>query len=413
MRRRYIVIVAAIVHFVVMFFFAICLSCAVPDFATFVIQLVSFPAAFLVPMPIAVMFIPLNSLLFGIGVAWFVHRRRLQRSGAVAAQAGCDEMAGTVATLRALILIALLFCLCLVPVARFASVTMAATFVLLFCVARLWIVRIARARSRDTRWCRRALVAVAGLAFASFSLLVLVPYPPTRPSEADRARKLSYAETVEAVRKMVAGRSVPLHMRFLWAVRWRTDFDVNRYFSVLTRIGPEPSYVLDYVVLGAQTPVLYSRKLWAMPYLTWDALLPCYASGDMEVAFKKWISRVQCDDSPDGYVQLLILYIEGPRFYQSGPPVLWDTRIVADRGEVERLLDSAHGRLALPAEKDAIKRAGPEPVVEMGDRSVSVTLVTCSDRGLMRTTYTITRAKPHRIEETRRQFAYELMPVLY
>jgi hypothetical protein len=193
----------------------------------------------------------------------------------------------------------------------------------------------------------------------------------------------------------------------LGGIRWRTDFNVNQYFTVLNRLSPEPGWTLDYVYAYSQlggSPVLYARRIWSVPILTHSAYRNAKPETDIGEQ-PEFLRHVRADGTPVGFVQLAVLHIMANQFYLFWHANYNDERILHERSQLEALLGKqAVFKKPTAEEKHKARSVDLQPVVEMLDASVRVSLLTWTDwGGLYRKTFTFSREFPHQLQKTEKE----------
>ncbi|NLT28441.1 MAG: hypothetical protein GXX97_05150 [Dehalococcoidales bacterium] len=79
----------------------------------------------------------------------------------------------------------------------------------------------------------------------------------------------SRQKTVDAMRSLINGYSLPREYWTVDSARLEGWFDVNAYFSVLSHLSMQPGYTLDYVYHGRQLeghPYMYARRVDSKPF---------------------------------------------------------------------------------------------------------------------------------------------------
>jgi hypothetical protein len=207
-------------------------------------------------------------------------------------------------------------------------------------------------------------------------------------------------QTVDALAALLPER-IPAHLQQRDAIKDGSEFDPNRYFSVLTRLSMESGYVLDYAYYYdgfAGLPMLYARPAGQAPYATYDD----YARAVDESARKplSYLDHVRADGTPESFFQLVLLRIAGGQFYLFWHANYNDAQVICDRSGLEALIATLQASdLNLPDDVLAQARAlDLEPVVEFQGDGVRVRLVTFSLwSGFSEETYLLSRESPHKV----------------
>lgn len=193
-------------------------------------------------------------------------------------------------------------------------------------------------------------------------------------------------------------------------------FDVNQYFTVLSRLSPDKGYVLDWVYWGGDLggrPVLYAREANASPFASFDSYaanpinIPptevSSASSASERLQFGYIERLRVNDSPEGYFQLVVLRLLGDRFHMFWHERYNETFLVCSKSAWESLLqrEKKRGKPYDPPPPSFITTADKldfTPTVQIGDNQVEVVVTTYSPfGGLDLHSFVIARQFPHRI----------------
>lgn len=176
------------------------------------------------------------------------------------------------------------------------------------------------------------------------------------------------------------------------------DFDVNRYFEVLTHLKTHDGYTLDYVYssdgLGGY-PLLYARPMDQKPFQTPDDF--------DEAKPPSYISAVEADGTPESYLQLSILALMGSQFYLSWHANYNDAQVLCGSSDIERIISenakSDFGaKLTSTQKREARAISQPGPMVTIDGERVTVSMLIFTNwGGFVRRTYTITEPFPHAI----------------
>jgi hypothetical protein len=356
-------------------------------------------------------FLPMvvNSLLWGAFIVWG-GARVLCRSGTIspkeAFQSHSVPESIRFGFLLQLLLIAL-FCFVIWPIAAAGSLTVFAFLLICTFLNRLMARKVAHFAGWNVvrmAWLFHLLGLFCMLIIV---LLMIVPYPSAKPIQAGAQQELSFSETVIRMKSLNDHQGIPRHLMMLGAFRWRTDFDVNLYFTVLTRLRPEPGYVLDYVYdhnrLGG-SPVLYARRRISPPFLTCSAYVNAIGQDTVDTE-RDYLNHVQIDDSPRGYLQFVLLSIMANQFYLYWHANYNDEQIVHDRKHFDDLLSKQDVfNKPTPEEQERSRSLSPDPIVELDQEAARVSLLTWTEwGGLYRKTFTIKRQFPHQILDTKEE----------
>jgi hypothetical protein len=194
------------------------------------------------------------------------------------------------------------------------------------------------------------------------------------------------------------------------------EFDVNKYFTVLTHLSMEPGYVLDWVYDfngSGGNPVLYVRPEKEAPFKTYQefgaaAELAAEPANDYSLI---WMvkgenaavdgNRIKIDGTNEGYFEYTVLQILGGQFYLWWHANYNDTRILCDAADIDDILlmidNSGYMKINEDFKKDA-RNINAQPVLEISGGNVTVKLLTFSMwGGFSRSQYTISRNYPHAV----------------
>lgn len=194
-------------------------------------------------------------------------------------------------------------------------------------------------------------------------------------------------------------------------------FDANRYFAVLDKLHPESGYVLDWVYwkrgIGA-LPVLYMRKTDVKPYASYELYATEVTNtpheADLSAAETRerlqygYIRKLQVEDSPEGYFQLVVMRLLGDRFHFFWHEFYNEIYLVCSKPAWEALLLQEKSRGAPyepPSSKfiAAAKKHDFTPKIKMvRNRQVEVSVTTYSPfGGLSVYSFIIGREYPHQV----------------
>lgn len=210
----------------------------------------------------------------------------------------------------------------------------------------------------------------------------------------------AWQQVADDLRDLQHGLERPEHLIAAEPVLDGSEFDVERYFDVLTHIDVEPGFVLDYVYRTSPDrgfPVLYTRRSDAERYLTYAQFEAGTGrdAGQGDLAFMEQVYVV--DGTPQGFFEYVVLETVGGQFYLFWHAQEEDDRIIA----TEERLDEALASVATEMDAEELARArtvDPTPVVILDDDVATVEVVKFTRRGgLYRVTYTIERVFPQRI----------------
>lgn len=230
--------------------------------------------------------------------------------------------------------------------------------------------------------------------------LVLLTLPACGPAGPD----LGCADTLAALADLRQGLGgIPENLLTESPVENGSEFDPNEYFTVYSHLSMQEGYVLDFVYtydgLGGY-PTLYAR------YNEWE---PFLSQADLRPGMDNYLDHVQVDDTPEGYLQYVILASTAEQFYLEWHANYNDQEIVCSRQAIKdivKALGSADfGYPITAAEKaQALAIKSIEPVVTLSSETVTVRVVTFTKwGGFYRMTFTIDRSFPHFILDVQQE----------
>jgi hypothetical protein len=241
------------------------------------------------------------------------------------------------------------------------------------------------------------LCALGGLVLL-FSACGPTPTPTPTPT----ATSTAWQSMVDALNAINPG-GIPAHLQQEDAVKDGTEFDPNRYFTVLTHLSMEAGYVLDYVYyydgMGGR-PILYARPADQTPYENYAAYSA--AVGNASGERSAYLEHVRTDDTPEGFFQLALLRINGGQFYLFWHSNYDDAQVVCDRDRMEGIV-AVLQESGLPLTDDELQQARAvdyAPVAEFEGDTVRVRVVTFSMwSGFSEEIYILDREFPHRFRD--------------
>jgi hypothetical protein len=193
-------------------------------------------------------------------------------------------------------------------------------------------------------------------------------------------------------------------------------FDANRYFSVLRAVDPDDDLVLDWVYwkrgIGG-FPVLYVRPSETAPFADFETYAAQTTNAPLETISPQsdvnqrlrfgYLEKLQVEDSPEGFFQLVVLRLLGDRFYMYWHEFYNEVFLVCSKPGWEALLQSEkqRGEPYAPPPPEFIAAAEKldfTPHIQFKDEQVEVTVTTYSPfGGLDLHSFAISRPYPHRI----------------
>ncbi|MCP4678762.1 MAG: hypothetical protein GY854_25400 [Deltaproteobacteria bacterium] len=161
-----------------------------------------------------------------------------------------------------------------------------------------------------------------------------------------------WQSTVDAVRAMIMGLSIPKHFMSVPFEKDGSEFDVNDYFKVLQHLSLEEGYVLDYgyqyTGLGGFPVVVVRNKEDTEPLVCEKVEVTVRRDENSEPLIGEklecingdigWFARVRTDGTPESFFELVLLLITHDQFYQHWHSNYNDTTIICDQRALEAIL---------------------------------------------------------------------------
>jgi hypothetical protein len=235
-------------------------------------------------------------------------------------------------------------------------------------------------------------------------LLILAVLLLALPACGPAAPDYDCAATLKALSILRQGLGViPENLLTEGSLENGTEFDPNLYFTVYHHLAMQADFTLDFVYtydgLGGY-PTLYAR------YTEWT---PFLSQADVRPGMDNYLDHIQVDDTPEGFLQFVILASTAEQFYLDWHANYNDQEIVCSRQAVKDIVKAlGKGDFGLPftlVEKTrALALESIEPVVTLGSETVTVQIVTFTKwGGFYRQTITIDRSFPHFILDVQQE----------
>ena len=223
---------------------------------------------------------------------------------------------------------------------------------------------------------------------------------PSRPG----TRISTCSEIVLGVRSLQS-REIPEHL-LITGKKQGNEFDVSRYFDVLTHISMQEGYVLDYVYQNDDLdgyPLLYARPVNQAPYAS-TADIP------EDAEWADFQEHLDVQDTEQGYFDYVVMNIMANQFYLFWRANYNDSRIVCNRQQVYDIVaqisagESGYAVLDPAEQAKARTLMNIVPVVRLTEETAVVEVVTFTKwGGFYRLTYTISREVPHEIIDLKQE----------
>ena len=152
------------------------------------------------------------------------------------------------------------------------------------------------------------------------------------------------SDAVTGMAALTANLEWPDHLIQDNPVKTADDFDVNAYFTVLDHLAVEDGYFLDYVYqydfMGGY-PVLYSLPDDQPPFETYADYRASIPSS--ERTLPSYLDHIVIDDTPEGYLQMVVLDVMGAQFYLHWHAGYNDFQVICDGSTLATLLAADNG----------------------------------------------------------------------
>ena len=213
------------------------------------------------------------------------------------------------------------------------------------------------------------------------------------------------------------------YSEYFYEKNYINNYDVNKYFAVLDKLRPADGYVMDWTYndfYGAGgKPVLYMRHTNAQSILKYEDYKKILSSHnalgmkDANPQYSAHLEKINVDDSPEGYFQLIVLNRIGPLFY-----LIWHSRyeesyiVCSQQGWIEQLQrENQRKNSYRPPSTEFVNLAQKHdfaPKIDFKTNYVDVSITTYGPfYGLNVESYRISRRYPHWILKTSQTNIFE------
>jgi hypothetical protein len=245
-------------------------------------------------------------------------------------------------------------------------------------------------------------------------LLLLLPIlSGCQPEEKETAWYQGIADSIKALQPT----KIPDHLTVYSCNKTGTEFDVSKYFNVLTNLSMENGYTLDYVYRfegSGGYPVLYVRAASQKPYANYEE----YAAGMLNQAGIDKVrgivtplrngqsgafeDKIKIDGTKEGFFEYVVLQVLGNQFYLFWHANINDVKIVCEPAGIDAIvadvLKSEYQGGTPPDFEKKAKSLDSQPVIELKGDTATVSVLTFTRWGGFRQlTYTMKQAYPHTI----------------
>ncbi len=220
----------------------------------------------------------------------------------------------------------------------------------------------------------------------------------------------SCQKAVEAIANLPHRATPPEGLFKKGYIKTGQEFDVNEYFSALDHLTLEPGYTLDYVYfldeLGGK-PLIYARRVEQAPYTSYSEYMKAVGGDSSQersyngLAYAyNYLEHVQIDDTPEGYIQFVILWLLGDQFYLYWHGGYNDTVIICGPDGLGKLkTELKKWNVILPTEvAQQASELDLKPTVELKEDKAIVKVVLSSKwGGFTESLFTFSRTFPHEL----------------
>ena len=174
-------------------------------------------------------------------------------------------------------------------------------------------------------------------------------------------------------------------------VRSDEDFDVSQYLDILDHLTMKPGYTLDFVYfsdeLGSK-PLVYARETSQPSFSTYEEYLEYIDDPDIyERSYSTlkhaydFVDYIDVDQTPESYLQFIILTVMKDQFYQSWHALYNDYIFLCDSSDLEKVSSEINNfgiESALenyPNLLNDAKQLELSPIVRIDDETVTIRFV--------------------------------------
>jgi hypothetical protein len=147
--------------------------------------------------------------------------------------------------------------------------------------------------------------------------------------------------------QLFKGLKIPENLQSQQPARSDGDFDVSQYLEVLDHLTMKPGYTLDFVYfsdeLGSK-PLVYAREISQPSFSTYEEYLEYINDPDIyERSYSTlkhaydFIEYIDVDQTPESYLQFIILTVMKDQFYQSWHALYNDYIFLCDSSDLEKV----------------------------------------------------------------------------
>ena len=197
-----------------------------------------------------------------------------------------------------------------------------------------------------------------------------------------------------------------------YAERDSIDFDVNSFFSVLNHLKVRDNYKLDYVYkyysIGGY-PILYCIKK------DYRQLKTVHEFDSLHISTDSFLNFIEVDDSPDSYIQIILLHIMHNQFLRYWHDFYRDEVLIFNNDGLKDVIDNGYYSYTNNYDKTLLngynlkkenldfyrssKDINPNVILKFFEKHVEMEVLIFSNwYGFKRIKFRISRIFPHRIE---------------
>lgn len=223
----------------------------------------------------------------------------------------------------------------------------------------------------------------------------------------------TYHNVVESFASLKENLSLPDEI-----TRDKLEFNINKYFDVLSHLSMGPGYTLNYAYFFDSNgfPIIYAHKIedpslrkikdyeeargkiskeeyWARIYGK--------SGTDYDKKMYRYMNHIKINDTPEGYFQFVLLRLMGSQFYLFWHSHYNDQKIICDYPAFKMLVSQLRGDRGLLDPWSLIYRAAGldfTPVIKIEEKSVKIQVIVFSKwGGFVQNSFELSRGFPHKI----------------
>lgn len=192
-------------------------------------------------------------------------------------------------------------------------------------------------------------------------------------------------------------------------------FDPNACFAIFRHLTLEKGMRLEYVPNDWNgLPWVYARLDNAPPIKSLAEAQAAHPEpetlGEMGRFAPAFIEQVRTDGTPEGYLQLALLALQGRQFRLKGHANLLNLTILLDQTALERIISQKWLR---PENVEKSRQVDLTPTVTETPDGVTVRYVVFANDGITEIRWTVTKTFPHRVLRVEWRLAVADAPTMH